>query len=133
VTRARSYKNQRPATDVAKAHAQSKMNWRQWEKKIAAVLRVNDFWTFHLPALPTKELNKRLPKNLPDFIALGKPGSKSQGRLLVIEAKTGRATQTAGQSMVMSAFLMVTGVEGGVYYPIDYPQLVELAGGVEPL
>ncbi len=76
----------------------------------------------------TKQENQRLPKDLPDYWCVGKPGSDREGRIHVIECKTGKATQTAGQRLFLRCLLAVPGVSGGVYRPGDYARLVEEIG-----
>jgi hypothetical protein len=106
------------------------MHWREWEKAIEALFRANaKRWLWiHLPRLPTKALNQRLPKNLPDYIAVGKIGSDREGWLLAIEAKTGSGEQSEGQGFFMRCILAVPGVRGGVFYPHQRAALVELIG-----
>lgn len=80
-------------------------------------------WRFlHLPRLPTKELNKRLPKDWPDFLAVGKRGGPNHGRFIWIEAKTGSATPTDGQEEMIS-LLKAARVPGGVFYPAQSREL----------
>ncbi len=112
------------------ASARTAVHWREWEKRVERLLKANSSrWAwFHLPRMRTKQENQRLPKDLPDYWCVGKTGSDREGRIHVIECKTGAARQTVGQRFLLRCLLAVPGVSGGVYYPHQYAKLVEEIG-----
>ncbi len=116
--------------EVRSAAEASGITWREWEKRVERLLRANSHrWSWwHLPRMKTKAENQRLPKDLPDYWCVGKVGSDREGRIHVVECKTGKARQTEGQRVLMRCLLAVPGVTGGVYFPHQYAELVEEIG-----
>lgn len=107
------------------------MDWRDWECEIEGLLDANDWLWWHMPVMPTKELNQRFKAGLLDYIAAGKPATVHAGQMRVIEAKTGKGKLTKLQKIVLRAFLLVPGVDGGVFYPRDREKLRLMLGGKE--
>ncbi len=105
--------------------------WRAWQTTVGKILTVNGYAAIHLPQLPTKALNQRLPAGLPDWIGIGREGTSAFGTIIVVECKSGKATTTAKQNTMLRCLLAVPGVRGGVFYPHDRAELVKLAGGQE--
>ncbi len=103
---------------------------RAWELDVERMLCANRrLWRFfHLPRLPTKRLNQRLPADLPDWWAVGRLGTPKEGTMLVIELKTGGGRLSAGQNDMLTCLLKIPGVQGGVYYPHERQSLLDLIG-----
>jgi hypothetical protein len=113
--------------------ADASASWRVHERRIARALTANDFRWWHVPRMPDKQQNRRMPTDLPDFWAVGITGRANQGRYVHVEAKTGKAVQTPGQLEVWEMFSFVPCVEQFLCYPSNYHLLVEFLGGKEPL
>jgi hypothetical protein len=95
----------------------------------------NHFEVEHQRPLKTKEENQRAHhKSKSDFIGVGYVGSPSEGKVAVVEAKTGSATASDKQLAYLERWSKVPGVVVcGVYYPRDYRRLVKELGGKEAL
>lgn len=103
---------------------------KAWEESIQKLLRVNKkrwLW-IRIPTPLPKHLAKLLGKGWPDFFCVGRPGSDRQGIILIIEAKTGKGKAKPMQELWIQALLLVPGVRGGVFYPHQREELVELIG-----
>lgn len=103
--------------------------WKRWQETVGEILRANGYRVIHLPQLPTKNLNQRLPAGWPDFFGWGRRGTPAWGTAIAVEAKTGSGSASEVQSEVLAALLAVPGIRGGVFYPEERSRLVELAGG----
>ncbi len=108
----------------------SRQRASKWENDVHRMFYANrGLWRFfHLPRLPTKRLNQRLPADLPDWWAIGRLGTPKEGTMLVIECKTGEGKQTEGQSYFMRCLLAVPGVRGGTFWPHQRDEVQELIG-----
>lgn len=132
--RAKNQVSRKEARELHEA-SQSNISWRQWEKRVERLLMANHFHVEHQKALKTKAENQRAHhKDKADYLAVGKIGTPSEGRVAVVECKTGKAIPSAGQLAYLDRWMVVPGVVAcGVYYPHQYKELVRRLGGLDPL